>query len=196
MILIGLLVSTMICTASILIKTSLLASVVLSFLTAIGGILSGQILVTILGFIFFAIGVCYTCAVWKAIPFATANLITAVHAIRSNCGLSLVAYFFLILAFTWSVTWAICLVGLYNEFGSLNNGYIFLLFVSYFWTHQVIQNTIHVTVAGVSSSILIDVELINHLYKHYALPLGCWYMVVCSERSIFVLLKGNIRFVL
>lgn len=29
-----------------------------------------------------------------------------------------------------------------------NYGYLFLLFLSYFFTHQVIQNTTHVTVAG------------------------------------------------
>lgn len=30
----------------------------------------------------------------------------------------------------------------------MNYGFLFLLFVSYFFTHQVIQNTVHVTVGG------------------------------------------------
>ena len=35
---------------------------------------------------------------------------------------------------------------------SANYGYLFLLFLSYFFTHQVIQNTTHVTVAGTVGS--------------------------------------------
>ena len=35
---------------------------------------------------------------------------------------------------------------------SVNWGYLFLLFLSYFFTHQVIQNTTHVTVAGTVGS--------------------------------------------
>ena len=151
MVLTGILVNTMICSASILIKFSLISSIVLSLFTAIVSVLNGPATVAIFGFIFFAIGICYACAVWKAIPFATANLITAVHAVRANAGLVLVAYIFLALAFIWSIIWTLCVVGLYNTFDSINNGYIFLLFVSYFWTHQVIQNTVHVTVAGVSN---------------------------------------------
>ena len=35
---------------------------------------------------------------------------------------------------------------------SVNYGYLFLLLLSYFFTHQVIQNTTHVTVAGTVGS--------------------------------------------
>jgi len=35
---------------------------------------------------------------------------------------------------------------------SVNYGYLFLLLLSYFFTHQVIQNTTHVTVSGTVGS--------------------------------------------
>ena len=118
--------------------------------------------------IFFLIFVCYARAVWSRIPFASVNLLTACTAIRKNGGVVIVAYFYLALAFGWTLLWSISVMGVWEavvqsetqEVGgnvtytsnSVNWGYLFLLFLSYFFTHQVIQNTTHVTVAGTVGS--------------------------------------------
>jgi hypothetical protein len=61
-------------------------------------------------------------------------------------GLAGVAYFFLFLAFGWSVWWSVAAGGAMANFGTFA---LFLFLVSYYWTHQVLQNTVHVTSAGV-----------------------------------------------
>lgn len=118
--------------------------------------------------IFFLIFCCYAKAVWSRIPFASVNLLTACTAIRKNCGVIFVAYFFVALAFAWTLLWSVSLMGVWDQVitteenqiangqtyttSSANYGYLFLLFLSYFFTHQVIQNTTHVTVAGTVGS--------------------------------------------
>lgn len=114
--------------------------------------------------IFFSCFLCYARAVWSRIPFASVNLLTACTAIKKNCGVVIVAYFFVALAFGWTILWSISLMGVWEQVvetevqvgeyqqNSVNYGYLFLLFLSYFFTHQVIQNTMHVTVAGTVGS--------------------------------------------
>jgi len=87
-------------------------------------------------------------------------LLTACTAVKKNCGVILVAYVYVILAFGWSILWSVALAGVYDqvivagngEENSINYGYYFLLFLSFFFTHQVIQNSTHVTVSGVVGS--------------------------------------------
>ena len=82
-----------------LVKTSLLATVGLSGVFSILGFLAGSALQGVLGLVFFAIGVCYARTVWPRIPFAAANLNTALTAVRANMGLSVIAYIMVLLAF-------------------------------------------------------------------------------------------------
>lgn len=109
--------------------------------------------------IFFLIFCCYAKAVWSRIPFASINLLTACTAIRKNGGVVIVAYFFVALAFGWTMLWSVGLMGVWDQVVTTNQfgqsevsgsgwGYLFLLLLSYFFTHQVIQNTTHVVVAG------------------------------------------------
>lgn len=100
----------------------------------------------IMGFLGFAFGFCYAYYVWDRIPFAAANLNTALVAVRSNLGTAVVAYFFLFLAFGWSVWWVIVSNAMMANYGG---GVAFLFFLSYYWTQQVLSNTVHVTTAGV-----------------------------------------------
>jgi Plasma-membrane choline transporter len=83
---------------------------------------------------------------------------TAITAIKANFGVTVFAYFFTLLAAVWSLVWSVAVAGTqektYNcDEGtgtcSPNYGLIFLLFLSFFFAHQVIQNSVHVTVAGV-----------------------------------------------
>jgi hypothetical protein len=126
-------------------KMALIFSVAMSGVVAVLGLLSGQMLMGIVGCVMFAAGICYAKIVWPRIPFAAANLNTALTAVKSNMGLTFCAYLMLFLAFGWSLLW---FVGMGNAVSSSNTPILFLLLVSYFWVHQVLTNTIHVTTAG------------------------------------------------
>jgi len=132
--------------ATALIKTALFFSVASSAALAILGLASGNMLMGILGLVSFAFGCCYAYFVWSRIPFAAANLNTALTAVRANLGLTMVAYVFLGLALGWSIWWSVATSSMIDGYGA---GITFLFFLSYYWVHQVLQNTMHVTSAGV-----------------------------------------------
>merc|ERR1712038_677763 len=102
-----------------------------------------------------------TYCVWSRIPFATANLKTGTAAVTANCGVTTVAYLDVIFAFGWTILWVVALLGIQDSLitcqevngeqqcGGINYLYLFLLFLSYFFTHQVLQNVLHTTIAGV-----------------------------------------------
>lgn len=95
----------------------------------------------------------------QKIPFAACNLATATASVKANLGVALYAYLSLLIAFGWAVFWSatsistIFVVSDCDADGSCNNdinGFlIFVLFVSFYWVMQVINNVVHVTVAGV-----------------------------------------------
>ena len=145
--------------------------------------LYGNIIGAIFGGIFFLISVCYACCVWRRIPFAAANLNTGLTAVKSNSGVILVAYLITIFSFFYSMLWMVALVGVYDKEGlcdtttnfngeitttcqgNLAWGYFFLLLLAIFWSEQVFQNTIHVTIAGVGKfSSVYYVSGCNHTY--------------------------------
>jgi len=132
--------------ATQLIKMALFFSIGCSLAIGVLGAMSGQMLMAVMGFISSAFGCCYAYFVWGRIPFAAINLNTALTGVKANLGLAVVAYLFLFIAIGWSVWWSVAAGGAMNSMG---NGAIFLFLVSYYWTHQVIQNTLRVTTAGV-----------------------------------------------
>jgi len=132
--------------ASSLIKISLFFQIGCSFAVGILGLMSGAIIMGVMGLVGCLFGCCYAFFVWDRIPFAAANLNTALTAVRANLGLAVVAYFFLALAFGWVVWWSIVAGNMMANYGS---GVAFLFFLSYYWTQQVLSNTVHVTSAGV-----------------------------------------------
>lgn len=144
--------------AGMLIKTALIFNIVLYLLLGLLALATGQMPLVLMSLFAFAVSACYAYAVWRRIPFAAANLVTAITAVRANFGLSLFAYFSLLLTFLWSIWWSLAAVSVNfvangcsadGECESEPNGIIvFLFLVSYFWTAQVIKNTVHVTVAG------------------------------------------------
>ena len=140
------------------------------------------------GGIFFLISVCYTCCVWRRIPFAAANLNTGLTAVKSNSGVILVAYLITMFSFFYSMLWMVALVGVYDKEGlcdtttnfngettttcqgNLAWGYFFLLLLAIFWSQQVFQNTIHVTIAGVGKSFYVFImcrNVIILIYQNY-----------------------------
>jgi len=153
----------------LLIQISLIFSLIFSGLIVVASFLYGNWIAGIFGIIFFALSVCYACMVWRRIPFAAANLNTALTGVKANAGVVIVAYFIVIVGYAYAVLWMVALVGVYDKEGLCNTvntadgtttacqgslawGYFFLLLLSMFWTQQVFQNTIHVIIAGVVST--------------------------------------------
>lgn len=133
--------------AETLIQMALIFSLIMNLCLALVAFASGNMIVGVLGLIGFAIGCCYAFAVWSRIPFAAVNLKTALASVRANMGLTFVAYVVMALAFVWSILWFMGVGSLLNDQNSLV--VVFFLFLSYYWTHEVLRNTMHVTTAGV-----------------------------------------------
>lgn len=129
-----------------LVKTALIFSVGTSFAIGMLGLMFGNMLMGIMGFLSFGVGCCYAYFVWQRIPFAASNLNTALTAVRANSGLTVAAFGFLALALVWSLWWSVAAGGALSNMGE---GTLFLSFVSYFWTHQVLQNTLVCITSGV-----------------------------------------------
>jgi hypothetical protein len=132
-----------------IIKVSLIFVVVMSLVICIMSFLAGSLMGGIIGLVFFAIGVCYARAVWSRIPFATVNLVTSITAIRANFGVTFFAYLFALFAVGWSILWTIAFAGVFENTYECNDitgvcsdpnyGFLFLLFLSFFFTHQVLE---------------------------------------------------------
>mmetsp|Transcript_14042 Transcript_14042/g.20505 ORF Transcript_14042/g.20505 Transcript_14042/m.20505 type:complete len:515 (+) Transcript_14042:197-1741(+) len=141
-----------------LIQLSLFASVSASFFVGVVGIYAGSTIGAVFGFGMTAIGLCYAKYIWNYIPFASANLNTACRAIRENTtGLHCVVYLLSGVGFLYGLLWSSALLGVYYKSEECvdsvctyhpNGLWVLLLVFGYFWTQQVIQNTIHVSVAG------------------------------------------------
>lgn len=139
-----------------MIKLSLIFVVILAGISMIMAFAFGSIVGGVMGALFFALSVWYAKSVWHRIPFAAVNMTTAIAAIRANFGVTLFAYLFPILGVFWVILWVIAFTGVmettYSEDpdnSSANYGYLFLLFLSMFFTQQVLQNCVQVTISGV-----------------------------------------------
>ena len=88
-----------------LVQTALIFSVTSSLAVGVVGFVVGSTWMGILGLVSFAIGICYAKIVWPRIPYAAANLQTAVTAVQANLGLVVVALGFTGLAFAWTLLW-------------------------------------------------------------------------------------------
>jgi hypothetical protein len=149
------------CIPGTLIKVALISNIVLSFGMAVLAFMYGSMPMAILSLVIALLVCCYTYCIWSRIPFATANLKTGTTSIKANCGVTILAYAVVVGAFGWTLLWVVSLLGIQDSLVSCNEDgvcsspnylYLFLLFVSYFFTHQVLQNTIHTTIAGVVGS--------------------------------------------
>ena len=154
--------SFMIQFASHLVQISLISSIVMSLMFAVAFLLKGFLFLSILYFLSFAIATCYSIAVWRRIPFSAANLSTALTAVKSNIGITILAFGMMLVLVIWSVLWTLSYYGIYmhatqgctddqcredkNPLAGIV-GFMFLL--SFYWTSEVIKNILHVTTAGV-----------------------------------------------
>lgn len=129
-----------------LVQMALIFSVLSSLAIGVVGFVMGSVLLGCLGLFSFLVGICYARVVWHRIPFAAANLRTALTAVRANLGVVVLSYLMLALAFGWTMLW---FLGVGSSLQANNLAVVFLLFVSYYWVHEVLQNTMQVTTAGV-----------------------------------------------
>lgn len=145
-----------------LVYVSLVFSIGVSFAWGTIGIgISPKSFVPITGIISLMLTVGYMFVVWDRIPFASANLATALTGVRDNLGLVGMAFFFQFLALLCIIHYSITFVGLHD---AMQNGEIFnlsensmlafdlLLGVSFYWTYQVLRHIVMVTVAGTIGS--------------------------------------------
>jgi len=87
----------------------------------------------------------------KRIPFATALLTVVSEVTNIYPATIIVSFISLLIQALWIIIWVLTFVGaqqLFTNNGNLNNVLIFILLVSFYWTAQVIGNTVHVTCAG------------------------------------------------
>eukprot|EP00555_Chaetoceros_dichaeta_P006320 CAMPEP_0198257228 /NCGR_PEP_ID=MMETSP1447-20131203/6954_1 /TAXON_ID=420782 /ORGANISM="Chaetoceros dichaeta, Strain CCMP1751" /LENGTH=933 /DNA_ID=CAMNT_0043944073 /DNA_START=126 /DNA_END=2927 /DNA_ORIENTATION=+ len=98
----------------------------------------------------------YAFVVWDRIPFASANLKTALTAIRSRPGVVAVAFALQVLALVWAVLMMFTVVGIYNSFHThvtvdlkWRVACYVGLGISFYWHVQLLLYMVHVTVAGI-----------------------------------------------
>jgi len=103
--------------------------------------------VPITGIIALALSVAYTFIVWDRIPFASANLVTALTAVRENPSIVFVALVFQALMLGWSIYFCVVVIGVYDSIHEAKlavshqwAAVIYtLLGISFYWTFQVVQ---------------------------------------------------------
>lgn len=142
----------------IVIQLSLAWSLVASFTIMIWAFTKDRALVGCICLIYFLFNGMYVCCIAKRIPFAAANLSTGLRAVKSNFGVVLLTYFMVFLSWVYTLYWIMALIGAYDDTADCGEeecrsgpdiGLLFLMLLFLFWTQQFIQNSIHVTVAGV-----------------------------------------------
>ena len=141
-----------------MIKAGLIFSVFMALAwTVYAFLVLGSITFGVLGALFFMLTLWYVRYVWSRIPFAAINMVTGATAIKANLGVTIFAIFFTVLSVGWLVLWSIAYAGVYDstiicdeETGTCapNYGTLFGLFLSLFFTQQVLNSCVHVTVAG------------------------------------------------
>lgn len=140
--------------AESLIKMALIFNIGLFAVVAVISLLTGAWPGALLGGLGCAFAAYYAYCVWSRVPFAAANLVTAVTAVRANLGLTFYAYISLLWLILWSLLWTVSTVSTMMVLGQCSSDgacaskvsgiVIFLFLISYFWTIQVITNVVYV----------------------------------------------------
>jgi hypothetical protein len=144
--------------AETLIQASLIGSCGFMVVLAVLFLIQGIVVIAAGWAVAFLLTAWYARRVWDRIPFASSNLRAALSAIQTNGGICAVAYGISGLAVIWTIVWGLAFVGVALEFGSCDAGgvcskmnvpVVFFMVLSFYWTIQVFQNVLHVTVSGV-----------------------------------------------
>jgi len=145
----ALLLGAMMLFARHFVQIALIVVITISFIWGTVGIgVSPKTVVPVTGIIALGLAVAYTFIVWDRIPFAAANLVTALSSIRDYPGTILMAFGFQALTLAYAVTFSIVVVGVYDEIQEHRKmeipprmAYVIyvILAISFYWTFQVLQ---------------------------------------------------------
>lgn len=138
------------------IPMALYLSIALSFLWAIvGGLRSQQHnFVPLTGLCAFGGTVAYTFTVWENIPFESANLYTALKAIRSTRCIVGLAVAFQLFILTWAMLFLLIFIGMYDFFKDrpvdpkAKIGCYIYLGLSFHWTMQILVHIMQACISG------------------------------------------------
>lgn len=148
----GLALAFMMAMSRRLVYVALVLSIGVSFAWGTIGIgISPKSFVPITGILALMLTMGYMFVVWDRIPFASANLTTALRGVRDNLGLVCIAFECQFLALVCSIYYSFTFVGLHN---AMYNGGVeigenwkvavdVVLLISYFWTYQVLRVSLH-----------------------------------------------------
>jgi hypothetical protein len=144
----GLGLQVMMLIPGVLIKAALLFTIVMAGLWVVTSFAAGNGFAIFLSLLMFALTCCYAYCVWSRIPFATANLVTAISAVKANCGITIATYVFVFLAAGWTLIWAVAFMGTFDQTYECDAQdvctgpsyfLLFLIFLALFFSHQVFQ---------------------------------------------------------
>jgi len=158
-----------------LIQVFLCFTVILCFLFgAIGLILSPYNVIPVLGIVALLLSLIYCIVVWDTIPFSAVNLNTALIGIQSSAEILLVALWMMVVAFFWTIVWAVAFLGIYDCFLTKDSIYdvpnsatwtgwsVYIgMFTSFFWTLFVI--TVRTFISSIESELLSLSTCLTHL---------------------------------
>ena len=155
----GLALSVLMRAAHQLIQASLWLTVVSEVLLVVYFISCGYWMGALGALLFLALAGCYAASVWRRVPFAAANLQTALTAVQTNLGLVVTAYGIMAVVALATLLWVLAWLGIYVRSADCNNSgecvshmnplVLFSLLLMYFWMSSVGKNILHVTTAGV-----------------------------------------------
>jgi len=138
--------------ADILIQGSLCLSIGVALVFAIGFAVEGFVWASVVYFLVFFLSLWYAYSVWRRIPFAKANLVTATTVVKSNVGIMVVAFGMVIAMMIWVTIWTLSATGILmrtrscddstgqcEEDGPVGAIATFFLILSFYWTMEVIK---------------------------------------------------------
>lgn len=152
--------------SQMMIQISLVMSPLTNLLASVSCLLFGQVFPAIILLTAFLIGVCYAASVWHRVPFAAANVNTAMAALKENKGLFALSPVMLLIAAAWILVWGVSYVHITIQgkewfyecqnssddncgMSAIGKVTFCALLLSLYWTSQVIKNCFHTTIAGV-----------------------------------------------
>lgn len=148
---------------------------------------------TLVAGVFVAWGLWYARVVWPRIPFAAANLQTALTAVENNGGVCVLAYVGVLALCLYTILWLLAWIGAYtlaadcSNKGVCENGMnaaIILWFViDFYWTSRVVAGWLSVTVAGVVGTWWFRPDAADHFWSS-AIGDSAWRATSLSMGSI------------
>mmetsp|Transcript_17579 Transcript_17579/g.49682 ORF Transcript_17579/g.49682 Transcript_17579/m.49682 type:complete len:566 (+) Transcript_17579:254-1951(+) len=159
-----------------MVQISLLVSPTIFFALAIWSLATSSVTLAAILVLFGLFGAFYAYSVWHRIPFAAANLSTAMAAVRNNFGLVFLSFSTVVKTWIWTFAFGLAALFVYFHTACYNDCvdsdstndqhndpecetecdhfeiWLLVMLLSYFWTYGVLKYMLHTNVAGVVGS--------------------------------------------